>query len=116
MRAHPIKWSDLESDRPMPMIARRRVIGEQAMISDVTLDKGCVVAMHAHPQEQFACVLSGRIRFTIETASGTEHHTLGPDEVMILPAGVPHAAEALERTRILDIFSPPSEKTGIDAP
>ncbi len=116
MRAQPIRWTDLQPDRPMATISRRRVIGEHAMISDVTLDKGCVVAMHSHPQEQFACVLSGRIRFTIRTEKGDEVFTCGPDEVMVLPSGVPHAAEALEETRILDIFSPPSEKTGIDRP
>jgi hypothetical protein len=33
---------------------------------------------------------------------------------MHLRSGVPHSAEALEPTLVLDIFSPPSEKTGID--
>lgn len=116
MDARPVKWADLDADRPMPTIVRRRLIGQQAMISDVTLDQGCIVPMHAHENEQFACVLSGRIRFTIRTDAGERVYTLGPDEVMVLPAGVPHGAEALEATRILDIFSPPSEKTGIDEP
>jgi len=34
-------------------------------------------------------------------------------EVLHLPANVPHSAEALEETLVLDIFSPTSEKTGI---
>jgi len=35
-------------------------------------------------------------------------------EILHLPSFVPHSAEALEDTLVLDIFSPPSEKTGID--
>jgi hypothetical protein len=34
--------------------------------------------------------------------------------VLQLPGGVPHSAYAIERCEILDIFSPPSETTGID--
>ncbi len=108
------RWDGLPVDRPMPMLSRRRVIGERSMISDIVLEKGCMVPMHQHENEQMSCVLSGRLRFTVRTARGDERHTLGPDEVIVLPSGVPHAAEALETTRVLDIFSPPSAETGID--
>ena len=39
---------------------------------------------------------------------------VGPGEVLHLPSNCPHSAEALEETVVLDIFSPPSERTGID--
>lgn len=32
-----------------------------------------------------------------------------------LPSSLPHSCEVLERTEVLDIFSPPSETTGLDA-
>jgi quercetin dioxygenase-like cupin family protein len=105
------RWEDLKRDRPMDKLWRRRVIGDQAMISQVFLEKGCHVPMHAHANEQFACTISGRLRFTL---SGGREVIVGAGEVLHLPAHVPHAAEALEDTLVLDIFSPPSTTTGID--
>jgi quercetin dioxygenase-like cupin family protein len=114
--AATFRWSDLAADRPMALLERRRVIGQQAMISRVALDKGCMVPTHAHDNEQIACLLSGRMRFGIG-AEGTPQRrevTLSAGEVLLLPGGVPHSAEALEDSVILDVFSPPSERTGID--
>lgn len=112
------RWEDLPSDRPMETILRRRLIGEQAMISHVTLAKGCRVPTHAHANEQFACVLRGRIRFGLGAEGSPERReaTLGGGEVIHLPANLPHSADALEETVILDVFSPPSATTGIDTP
>lgn len=110
------RWSDLPADRPMALLERRRVIGEKAMISHVRLAKGCLVPTHAHENEQFACVLSGRLRFVLGAVGTAEHRVVeaGAGEVVALPGNVPHSAEALEETVVLDVFSPPSEKTGID--
>ncbi|MEC9372891.1 MAG: cupin domain-containing protein [Planctomycetota bacterium] len=111
-------WSKLTTDAPMPLLERQRIIGEQAMISRVTLRKGCRVPTHAHANEQFACILTGCLRFGIgeEGSSDRRDVDVRGGEVIHLPANVPHSAEALEDTVVLDVFSPPSEKTGIDAP
>jgi quercetin dioxygenase-like cupin family protein len=98
----------------MPLVERRRIIGSQAMLSQVTLRKGCVVPMHSHENEQFACVVSGVMRFGLKDGPSERHLTLRAGEVLHLPSSVPHSAEAIEDCVILDIFSPPSEKTGID--
>ncbi|MCH7592537.1 MAG: cupin domain-containing protein [Planctomycetes bacterium] len=108
------RWDELESDQPMALLSRKRVIGEKAMISRVVLKKGCVVPRHAHENEQFACIMSGALEFTIGDESQPRVVTARAGAVMYLPSDVPHAAEALEDTVVLDIFSPPSEKTGID--
>ncbi len=110
------RWTDLDADSPMELLERRRVIGRPAMISHVSLKKGLKVPTHHHENEQFACVLSGRIRFTLGAAGSPEHRTvtLEGGSVLYLPSNTPHAAEALEDTVVLDIFSPPSETTGID--
>ena len=34
--------------------------------------------------------------------------------VMVLPPHVPHGITAVERSVVFDLFSPPSEKTGLD--
>lgn len=115
-KAVAYRWTDLPKDTPMALLERRRVIGDQAMISHITLRKGCLVPTHAHVNEQFSCILSGRIRFTLGDAAVvlTEELIVGPGEVIHLPSNVPHAAEAIEETVVLDIFSPPSATTGID--
>lgn len=116
LHAKRYRWDDLEIDRPIALLSRKRVIGQQMMISHVFLKKGCVVASHAHENEQFACVISGRIRFGLgdEYSSDYQQVELTAGEVLHLPSNVLHSAEAIEDTLILDIFSPPSEKTGID--
>lgn len=118
MDAGVYRWSELGADRPMALLERRRVIGQKAMLSHVRLERGCFVPTHAHENEQFACILSGRLRFGVGAEGSPERRMVdvGAGEVMHLPPGVPHSAEALEDTVVLDIFSPPSERTGIDRP
>ncbi|MGE3108594.1 MAG: cupin domain-containing protein [Phycisphaerales bacterium] len=110
------RWSDLPHDSPMPMLRRQRIIGERMMISNVHIDAGCSVPTHAHENEQISCVVSGRVRFGIgEVDSPARREViLGPGEVLLIPANVPHSAVALEATQVLDLFSPPSATTGID--
>lgn len=100
----------------MDKIERRRIIGEKMMISRVQLAKGFVVGSHQHANEQFAIVLSGRMRFGVGGEGTPEHEvmTVVGGEVLWLPSNVPHWAEALEDSVVLDLFSPPSEKTGVD--
>lgn len=109
-------WADLPVDRPMDLLERRRVIGTRAMLSHVTLRRGFRVPTHAHANEQFAVVLSGRMRFGLgaESSPGRRHVEVRAGQVLVLPPNLPHSAEALEDAVVLDVFSPPSEKTGID--
>lgn len=102
----------------MPLIDRRRIIGDRMMISEVHLHKGFEVPTHQHENEQFAIVLRGRVRFGIGEVGDAERRefTLSGGEVIHFPAHVPHSAEALDDTLILDLFSPPSAGTGVDAP
>lgn len=98
----------------MALLERRRVIGERAMISHVTLFKGCFVPTHSHANEQITCVISGRLQFQIGEGENPQTIIVSLGEVIHLPSGVPHSAEALVDTVVLDVFSPPSETTGID--
>ncbi len=109
-------WASIDVDRPMDKIDRQRIIGEMMMISRVMLHKGFVVGEHHHPNEQLVVVLSGRCRFMVGRAGGAadKEVMLGAGQVLELPPNVPHACEAIEDTLILDLFSPVSEKTGVD--
>lgn len=116
MSARRFTWSELPIDSPMALLERRRIIGDKAMLSQVMLKRGCTVPTHAHENEQFACILSGALRFEIGApgSAALQELVVRAGEVLHLPSNVPHAAEAMEDTLVLDVFSPPSEKTGID--
>jgi quercetin dioxygenase-like cupin family protein len=110
------RWAELTPDHPMSGLERRRVIGQRVMLSEVRLEAGCLVPSHAHDNEQVACVLSGRLRFGLGAEDDPDRRTVevAAGEVLHLPSGVPHSAEVLEAAVVIDVFSPPSEKTGID--
>ncbi|HYE63674.1 MAG TPA: cupin domain-containing protein [Phycisphaerales bacterium] len=110
MTATVYRWSELAVDRPMERITRRRVVGANVMISHVTLERGFVVPPHSHSNEQMVCVISGALRFTL---AGSER-VVRAGEVLHLPGGVEHGAEAIEDSVVMDVFSPVSEKTGVD--
>lgn len=114
--AYAVTWSELPSDAPMELITRKRILGEHLMISRVHLSKGFSLPTHQHANEQFAVVLSGRIRFDLGPANepGSESVTLEPGQVLVIPSNAPHSAHAIEDCLILDVFSPPSEMTGVD--
>jgi quercetin dioxygenase-like cupin family protein len=78
------------------------------MVASVELERGCVVPRHAHVHEQISYVLDGCLRLVVGDA-GAESYEVRTGEVVVIPSNVPHAAEALEDTRVLDVFSPPRE-------
>lgn len=109
-----VAWSDLEVDRPMPLLERRRMHGERMTVARIVLAKGFRIDPHAHDEEQITVVLSGKIRFLVGEPGDQKEVIVGTDELLHLPPNVPHGAEALEQTTVLDLFSPPAKETGID--
>jgi quercetin dioxygenase-like cupin family protein len=97
------RWDDIAWDRLNPKLDRRLITGERLMLAHVYLREGCIVPEHAHENEQMTYVLEGAMRFTV----GGEQVDLTAGDVLHLPSGVPHAAEALEDTLSLDVFHPP---------
>lgn len=110
-------WSELPVDTPLPRLERRRIMGERMMISRVRLEKGFAVEAHRHDNEQFAIVVSGRMRFVVgDAGDGAQREIIArAGDTLHLPSNVLHSAEALEDSLILDLFSPVSATTGVDA-
>lgn len=114
--AQVLRLSDLPADSPMPLLSRRRIIGQKMMVSDIHLARGFKVATHSHENEQISLVLSGSLRFTLgpDSQPGRPVHVISAGMAIVLPSNLPHAAEALDDVHVLDLFSPPSQGTGID--
>ena len=115
-KAMTYHWDELPVDHPMEMVDRRRITGQKMMISHITLRQGCHVPRHSHENEQFAMVVSGRVRFELQEAGpdSAREVVLGPGETIHLPSHVVHGAIAEETSVLLDVFSPVIETTGVD--
>jgi len=101
------RWEDIPREELVNQIERRIVTGEQAMLAQVFLKQGSVVPMHEHPNEQLTYILEGSLR--MEFSDDLPDVVVHGGEVLVIPAGVPHGAVALEDTFDLDVFSPPRQ-------
>lgn len=99
-------WNDMPREQLKPLLDRRLISGEHAMLAHVYLKQGCVVPRHQHVNEQFTYILEGALRFLLGE-NGEEERTVSAGQVLHIPSNVPHEAHALTDTLDLDVFSPP---------
>ena len=102
------RWDDVERERVNPLLDRKLITGDQVMLSQVFLKKGCIVPKHQHHNEQFSYIVDGALRFWIGDDLAKEV-IVRSGEVLHIPSNVWHKAEALEDTLDMDVFSPPRE-------
>lgn len=103
-----LRWEAMEKERLNDRLSRRIITGERAMLTHVYLERGAVVPMHSHENEQITWVLEGALRFWIRDED-SEPIDVRAGEVLVLPSFVPHKAIALEDTLDVDIFTPPRQ-------
>src|SRR6266700_6467903 len=96
------RWDEIALEKVTEMLSRKIVTGEREMIAQIYLKRGCLVPNHAHESEQMTYVLQGALKFLV----GGEEITVREGEVLHIPSGIEHQAEALEDTFELDVFSP----------
>ena len=102
-----VKAADVEPVEMVPGVWRRMLTyGEQVMVVQVTLEEGTVVPAHRHPHEQITYVIEGELAMEVEGRT----HVLGAGDSMLFPGDVEHGATALQRTLVVDTFSPPREE------
>lgn len=69
------------------------------------LAAGSHLPEHAHPQEQIAHVIKGRMKMIV---AGVSQELCAGDAVYI-GTNVPHGVETIEETIVIDTFSPPRD-------
>lgn len=104
----PFRWDDMEMEPMADLIHRRVISGEGAMIVQILLRKGAVVPAHSHEVEQLSYLLEGTLKLWI--GEEREEVVLRGGDVLVIPPGVLHAAEAMEDCVDLDVFSPPRQE------
>lgn len=100
------RWDEIALEKVTEMLSRKIVSGDREMLVQVYVKRGCLMPMHAHESEQMTYVLQGVLKFLV----GGDEITVREGEVLRIPSGVPHQAEALEDTFELDVFSPPRQE------
>lgn len=75
----------------------------QMMCCELHFEKDAVGAMHAHPHEQIGYIVSGSLIYKEE---GAEDKVLRTGDCYHVPSNVMHGVIALEKTTLLDIFTP----------
>jgi quercetin dioxygenase-like cupin family protein len=105
LQATRIRWDEMPRERLNDKLERRYVNGEHITLAQFHLAKGCLVPTHSHSNEQLSHVLSGCLRFRVG-AEGRDVVDVRGGEVLLIPPGLPHSAEALEDSVVADAFSP----------
>jgi quercetin dioxygenase-like cupin family protein len=96
------RWDEIALDKVTEMISRKFVAGDREMIAQLYLKRGALVPRHQHESEQMTYILQGALKFLV----AGEEVIVREGEVLHIPSGVEHQAEALEDTFELDLFSP----------
>jgi quercetin dioxygenase-like cupin family protein len=94
-----------EIEKLSAQITRQMLNGEDATLARIFLARGAVVPRHSHRSEQFSYILSGALKFKFDDSE----IVLRAGDIVLIPANVPHRAEALEDTVDIDFFAPRRE-------
>ena len=102
-------WDKIPVETMNPLLTRQFVTGEQGMMARIVLKKGCLVPRHSHPNEQITYITEGALKFLLGDEDALVERIVRPGEVLVIPGGMPHSAEALEDTVDFDLFAPPRQ-------
>ena len=103
MEAKEVRWEQLPVEQLAPLLSRRYVSTATMTVAQFQLKRGCMVPRHQHQNEQISFVLNGALKYI---SDGGEH-VVEAGGFFVIPANMPHAAEAIEDSLVLDIFAPP---------
>ena len=95
------RCDELDLDMVTEMVSRKIVTGDSLTLAQVYLKRGAHVPLHVHDEEQMVYVLKGRVRWLV---AGQEMVVI-QGEVLRVPSGVMHQAEALDDTFQISIVS-----------
>ena len=88
-------------------LSTRIFVGDQAMLSLVTIEPNGEGEIHSHPQEQWGILLEGD---GVRIQDG-EEIPVGKGDFWLTPGGVPHGIRAGKNgIKVLDVFAPPRDE------
>jgi quercetin dioxygenase-like cupin family protein len=94
---------DLPLEKVSETFSRRSIVGDQQMVSWVTMSAGSRAKMHRHPHEQLFWVLSGCLDVKLEH----DHKVCRTNDIVLVRGNMEHEVWCLEDTKFVTILSPP---------
>lgn len=90
----------------LPGIGLKTLVhGENTLMAEFVLQKGSQLPRHCHPHEQTGYLVKGHMRLAI----GSETFAVMPGDSWCIPGEVEHAAEVVEDSVAIEVFSPVRE-------
>jgi quercetin dioxygenase-like cupin family protein len=83
---------------------KRRVLAynDKLFLAEHEMEKGWVGTMHSHPHDQVVYVVHGHLKVKAEGQT----FELRTGDTFVVRGGVEHGASALEKSLVIDIFTP----------
>ncbi len=106
--ANGISWQEIAWEKVNDKIDRKVILGERLMMVMYRFAADQRWPEEIHEAEQAGYVLQGKIELKLPAAGKTI--LLAPGDGYLIPPRVPHAWRVLERTVLVDIFSPPRQE------
>lgn len=99
------QWQTIPIEVMNPLVSRQVIHTDRMTFCRISLKKGASVAMHSHPNEQVSFIESGSLRFVLDGTTVI----VKAGEILVIPGGKPHSADADEDCVALDAFTPVRE-------
>lgn len=100
-----MNWDDVELETVNPSLKRRIVTGELMTVAKIYIADGFTVPLHSHHNEQITQVIKGTLRFAFG-ADRARTVDVGPGDVVVIPANLPHEALAIGDVEEMDMWAP----------
>ncbi len=108
----PKSWSELDTDNPIDLLHRTKLVTERNLIAMIKLEKGCVVKLHHHESEQTSILVSGRGVWWVGPEAKEVEMVAG--QMIHFPSNYPHGITATEDCVMIDVVSP-NAPMGVDS-
>ena len=102
-----VRPSDVPEKKALGVIFKTLATGTNIMCTVMYYEKNNVVPFHKHPSEQVGYVVEGRLRLKIENE---DLGIIQTGDSYLVSGNMFHSLEALEKSVVVDTFSPPREE------
>jgi len=102
-----VRPTDVPLRKALGVTFKTLATGTNIMCTVMYYEKGNVVPFHKHPSEQVGYVVEGKLRLKIENE---DLGTVQAGDLYLIRGSILHSLEALEKSVIVDVFSPPREE------
>lgn len=100
-----LNFDEVPAREIAPGFLGRYLHSDQVTQGRVEIAAGAELPEHAHPQEQWAMLLSGSLELTVAGV----RHLLRPGQVLYIAPNERHSGRALTACTVLDVFHPPRD-------